>query len=130
MFSCDIQQLNARPVKERSNKSVLKKKNSTVENLTSHNRFAWGWHVVDLRNTKYEKLLSDSVYWKFKKTENLRHRIVQFSIEVFKTACLLINIRKCKKKKKKVALQLHDILVSVSFLNNISQLSPLSVNNH
>ena len=34
-----------------------------------------------------------------------------------------------KKKKKKVALQL-DILVSVSFLNNIGKLSPLSVNNH
>ena len=40
-----------------------------------------------------------SVYWKFKKAENLRHRIIQFSIEVFKTTCLLINIRKCKKKE-------------------------------
>ena len=70
-----------------------------------------------------------SVYWKFKKAENLRHRIIQFSIEVFKTTCLLINIRKCKKKEKKLALQL-DILVSVSFLNNIGKLSPQSVNNH
>ena len=74
-------------------------------------RFIIDLHVVDsqrsfltdLRNTKYQKVIifNVSVYWKFKKTENLRHRIIQFSIEVFKTTCLLINIRKCKKKKKR-----------------------------
>ena len=94
-------------VKERSNGNVLKKgnKNSTVENLTSHNRFACGWQSKKFSNwfTQYKVskviIFNVSVYWKFKKTENLRYRIVHFSVEVFKTTCLLINIRKCKKKR-------------------------------
>ena len=79
-----------------------------MENLTSH---IIDLHVVDsqrsfltdLRNTKYQKLLSlmsMSTESLKRQRQNLRHRIIQFSIEVFKTTCLLINIRKCKKKGK------------------------------
>ena len=98
-------------VKERSYGNwvffFLKNYNSTVENLTSHNRFACGWQSKKLSNwfTQYKvsKIIffNVSVYWKFKKAENLRHRIIQFSIEVFKTTCQWINIRKCNTHKKK-----------------------------
>ena len=78
-----------------------------MENLTSH---IIDLHVVDsqrrfltdLRNTKYQKVLSlMSLSTESLKRQKISDRIIQFSIEVFKTTCLLINIRKCKKKKKK-----------------------------
>ena len=57
--------------------------------------------LTDLRNTKYQKLLSlMSLSTESLKRQKISDRIIQFSIEVFKTTCLLINIRKCKKKKK------------------------------
>ena len=78
-----------------------------MENLTSH---IIDLHVVDsqrrfltdLRNTKYQKVLSlMSLSTESLKRQKISDRIIQFSIEVFKTTCLLINIRKCKKKRKK-----------------------------
>ena len=62
--------------------------------------------LTDLRNSKYQKLLSlMSLATESLKRQKISDTELFLPIEVLKTTCLLINIRKCKKKKKTIIIK-------------------------